>query len=264
MPYSNYHTHTNFSDGGNTPEEMVLAAIQEGCPELGFSDHSYLDFDDTWTMTPESEPAYKAEILRLKEAYKDQISIKLGVELDTYTKDMDLSDYDYVIGAVHCVFKDGHYIPVDLAVEDLLKEIDTLYDGDRYAFIEDYYKEVARVYEKTHCNIVAHFDLCTKFLEKGFEIDISSPRYMQAADAALDALLEQPVIFEVNTGAMSRGYRGEPYPDERILLNLAEAGKPVILSSDSHSVDTITYAFPEAEALTKKYDLTLLSRLNLW
>lgn len=33
---SNYHTHTRFCDGKNTPEEIVREAIRLGCPELGF------------------------------------------------------------------------------------------------------------------------------------------------------------------------------------------------------------------------------------
>ena len=30
MMYSDLHTHTTFSDGKNTPEEMVLSAIEKG------------------------------------------------------------------------------------------------------------------------------------------------------------------------------------------------------------------------------------------
>lgn len=262
MSYNNYHTHTTFCDGKNTPEEMVQAAIKAGCKELGFSGHSYIAIDNDWNMTPEDTALYKAEVNRLKECYKDQISIKLGVEQDTLSDISDLDDYDYVIGAVHCVIKDGHYIPVDLEVTALNKAIDDYYGGDPYAFVEDYYKEVATVYEKTHCNVVAHFDLVTKFIEKGFHIDVNNPRYQKAANEALDALLKAPVLFEINTGAISRGYRSEPYPEPRILARLAEAGASVILSSDSHSVDTITYGFREAEALAKKYDLNLYSVLD--
>ena len=40
----NFHTHTTFSDGKNTPEEMILSAIQKGISILGFSDHSMFPF----------------------------------------------------------------------------------------------------------------------------------------------------------------------------------------------------------------------------
>ena len=42
---TNYHTHTNFSDGNNTAEEVVLSAIEKGFNAIGFSDHGYTDFD---------------------------------------------------------------------------------------------------------------------------------------------------------------------------------------------------------------------------
>ncbi len=48
--HSNYHTHTTFCDGENSPEEMVLAAIDAGLPELGFSGHSHLEGEPDWTM----------------------------------------------------------------------------------------------------------------------------------------------------------------------------------------------------------------------
>ena len=41
----NYHTHTDFCDGQNTPEEMAEAAAKKGFTALGFSGHSYTDFD---------------------------------------------------------------------------------------------------------------------------------------------------------------------------------------------------------------------------
>ena len=51
MILSNFHTHTSFCDGKNTPEELVLYAIEQGCAELGFSGHSYVDFDKESCMS---------------------------------------------------------------------------------------------------------------------------------------------------------------------------------------------------------------------
>ena len=36
----NYHTHTKYCDGKNTPDEMVQRAIELGFTHLGFSEHS--------------------------------------------------------------------------------------------------------------------------------------------------------------------------------------------------------------------------------
>ena len=36
------HIHSTFSDGANTPEEIVQEAINRQMTTIGFSDHSYL------------------------------------------------------------------------------------------------------------------------------------------------------------------------------------------------------------------------------
>ena len=38
--FSNFHTHTVFCDGADSPEELVLEALRLGCPEIGFSGRS--------------------------------------------------------------------------------------------------------------------------------------------------------------------------------------------------------------------------------
>ncbi len=253
MAYNNYHTHTLFCDGDNTAEEMVLAAIKAGCGELGFSGHSYLDFDDSWTMTPEKAEAYRRTVTELKSKYASQISLRLGIEQDYCSDTAELALYDYVIGAVHCVLKDGNYISVDASAELLKDGIDKYYGGDEMAFAEDYFALVGDVYNKTKCDIIAHFDLLTKF----GTINTENPRYIAAEQKALEKLMDTPAIFEINTGAISRGYTDKPYPGERVLRKLADAGKEVILSSDSHSRDTILFGFDEAQKLCEKYNLKI-------
>ena len=46
MTACDFHLHTTFSDGKNTPEEMVLAAIRRGFDTVAFSDHYYSAFDE--------------------------------------------------------------------------------------------------------------------------------------------------------------------------------------------------------------------------
>ena len=88
---SNYHTHTHFCDGKNSPEEMVLQAIRLGCPELGFSGHSYLPFGTDYCMTPEKTRQYQAEIRRLQEKYAGQIKILLGIEQDYFSETLPIT-----------------------------------------------------------------------------------------------------------------------------------------------------------------------------
>ena len=66
------HMHTVFSDGKNTPEEMVQEAIRLGLDTVGISDHSHLD---PCGMTLETSVEYRAEIARLKQKYACRTAI---------------------------------------------------------------------------------------------------------------------------------------------------------------------------------------------
>ena len=240
MKLSTYHLHTTYCDGKNTAEEMVQRAIELGCPEIGFSGHAYLDFECGWCMTKEKTEAYKKEITALKEKYKDKIKIYMGIEQDYYSC-LDTSDYDYVLGSVHYVYKDGEYLPVDLSRDATNEFVKKHYDGDMYAYCEDYYKLVADLYNKTKCDIIGHVDLCTKFNEGGVQFDTSNERYVKCATEAVKALLSTPAIFELNTGAISRGYRTESYPEGFLLKTIADSGKKMVITSDTHSTQTIDF-----------------------
>ncbi len=251
MTLSSYHTHSTFSDGKNTLEEMVQSAIEQGCGEIGFSDHAPMAFDCDWSIKAEKIEEYKRQALSLKEKYKDKIKIYLGIEQDYYS--VPANGYDYIIGSVHFVYKDGEYIPVDINADEVKGYVDRLYGGDVYGYCEDYFKLVKDVYNKTKCQIIGHFDLVTKFNERMPLIDINHPRYVNAVDDALSELLKTPAIFEINTGAISRGYRTTPYPDDRTLDIIAKTGKPFVITSDTHNADTITFNFEERKkALEEK------------
>ena len=59
------------------------------------------------------------------------------------------------------------------------------------------------------------------------------------------------MIFEVNTGAISRGIRKTPYLGEELLYILKEKDSKVMLSSDSHSAETLDFYFEEAKKLLR-------------
>jgi histidinol-phosphatase (PHP family) len=54
-------------------------------------------------------------------------------------------------------------------------------------------------------------------------------------------------VFEINTGAMAKGYRTSPYPAEDQIKYIQNKGGILVLSSDSHSTDTICHAFDTIE-----------------
>ena len=254
MITSDFHVHTTFCDGKDSAEDMVLAAIKLGMKKLGFSGHSYTPFDEEPCMSPEDTQLYKQEISRLKAKYRGQIEILCGTECDYYS-DIDAKSYDYVIGSVHYLKCSGVFRHVDNTPEMLKAAIDESFGGDAYALVEHYYSLVADVVRKTNANVIGHFDLVVKLNAGGSFFDEDNPRYIDAALSAANALLKTGRPFEINTGAVSKGYRDFPYPSLRILKYIAEHGGSVVLSSDSHKKETLMYGFTEYEELARSLGL---------
>lgn len=246
MSVSNLHTHTVFCDGKDTPQELVEYAISCGCNEIGFSGHGYTDIpdEDPFCMTPENTRKYLDELRRLKEIYKGRINIRIGVEQD-YFSEVDQDEFEYVIGSVHYVLKDGKYLPIDESKELFIDIVKKYYDGDYYKLAADYYALAGDIYSKTKCDIVGHFDLITKYNEGNTLFETSDPRYVKAADDALEKLLKEDVIFEINHGAVARGYRTTPYPEERIIEKIRAAKKSVIHTSDCHSKEELLFGLDD-------------------
>lgn len=241
------HTHTTFCDGKHTPREMVEAAIELGCTTLGFSGHSPMGVAgaEEWTMRRERVLRYVDEINRLKDEYKDRIEILAGIEQDYFSGTRD-PIFDYAIGSVHGIRIDGDYFNVDNTPEEFTRAVDKYYDGNVMGAVRDYYALVTDVVDKTKCDIIGHFDLVTKFNEKCDLFDTTSKEYRTIALEALDALIEKKKIFEINTGAISRGWRTKPYPEDFLLKRLVEKGADLMITSDSHHKDTILFAYEDA------------------
>lgn len=236
------HTHTTFSDGRCSPAETARAAEALGLSRLGFSDHSYTAFGESWCMKKSDTLRYIEEIHALKEAYRGRLEILCGIEQDFYS-DEPVEAYDYVIGSVHYLKKDGVYLPVDESAALLREAADRHFGGDVYALAELYFDTVSRVVEKTHADIIGHFDLVSKFNEQTPLFDTQNPRYVAAWQAAADRLIAFGKPFEINTGAIFRGYKTVPYPAPEMLEYIAAHGGRFILSSDSHQSDALCFDF---------------------
>lgn len=236
------HTHTTFSDGRNSPEEMVLSAIDRGLSVLGISDHSYTSFDERYCIPRARLEEYKTCIHSLREKYRNRIGIALGLEKDYYSDTVD-DGYDYLIGSVHYIKLGGEYIPVDESAQILIDAAVRHCGGDLYSLAEIYYNTVSDVIHRTNADIIGHFDLFKKFNRDGSLFDERAPRYKKAVIDATDRLLAFDVPFEVNTGAISRGYRDDLYPSPEIIGYIKARGGKLILSSDSHAANSLCFAF---------------------
>ena len=258
----NLHTHTTYCDGKNTPEEMVLAAIERGFGALGFSAHSYMHFTArNASLVPEDTAAYKAEIAALKKRYEDKIDLFCGLEYEYYSE-CEQSGYDYLIGSVHYFKIDGKYVGFDRSAEVMQDIVNTHFSGDGMAFAKAYYATLATLPSRGKFDIIGHVDLIAKHKGTVDFFDEDSKAYQKLACEALDALTGKIPFFEVNTGCVARGYRKTPYPAPFLLRELRARGFGAVISSDCHQAESLDCAFDDAAALlescgfTEKYILT--------
>lgn len=242
---SNFHTHSTFCDGNNTPEEIVNAAIEKGFDTIGFSGHGYTAFDLRYCM--KDTDGYIAEITRLKEKYSGNIKIFLGVEEDAFHP-VDRSKFDYIIGSSHYFCIDNEYLPIDSSY-DYFKKCLNAFNYDVIRLAKTYYTSFCSYIKERKPDIIGHFDLITKFDEIDDSLFLKNDAYNQIAEKYIAEASESGCVFEINTGAISRGYRTSPYPNENLLHVLKKKEARILLSADSHSVDTLDFAFEE----TKKH-----------
>lgn len=251
IPLSDFHTHSSWCDGKNTLREMAEAAYKKGLYAFGFSGHSPMGDDCEWCIASKRLEGYFSEATELKKEYEGKIELLVGLELDVFSP-IPSQEFDYFISSVHYIKKDGAMLPIDLSKKQTISDVEKYYGGDYYAYTADYFELVGKCADRLDGVIVGHFDLVTKFNEGDCLFDTTDERYLAQGYAAIDKLLERNVMFEVNTGAISRGYRTEPYPSVPFLEYINKKGGKIILSGDCHNADAICYAFDLALDHIKK------------
>ena len=241
---------------------MIEMAIELGFDSLGFSSHAPSMQHTTWEADALEE--YKETVNLLKMRYRDRIKIFLGIELDRYSAGVISTEgYDYRIGSVHMAKKDGVWLDFDHSADEAKKTISELFGGDSLAYAALYYQTVAELPSVLDYEIVGHFDVLTKFSERYPSIiDIESKRYRCLALEALHSLREDCEIFEVNTGAISRGHRTTPYPAPFILDEMKRLDCKLVLTSDCHNKDFLDCHFPEAKEYIKAHGFDTLYYLT--
>ena len=260
MIRADFHTHTNLCDGRNTPREMVEAAYRAGFTDFGVSGHADYDcVEKGFGMIGDIFDRYLKELRELKEEFRGRMNVYVGIELDScgpYQK------ADYAIGSTHAIPVEGGYLAVDMSDPELVEGVEKYFGGDWYAMCEAYYAQHAKVADIFPCDWIGHFDLVCKFNEGNRHFDETSARYREPAMAALEKLLTRSLPFEINTGAISRGYRKLPYPDLFFLKEIKARGGRIMINSDSHSVDTIGYGFKQAKEMAEAAGFTSVSVLQ--
>lgn len=251
--HANFHTHTNFCDGNNSPEEFVIAALTKKMRAIGFSAHVPVSISNKWNMHAEKTDAYFTEIRHLKQKYANSIEIYCGFEMDYLATDKkdDTQKYiaraDYTIGSVHYLYDKvaKKYYFADGAVNDITTTINEFAHGDVKYFVTAYYQELINVINEFNPNIIGHFDIIKKQNRGNIFFNEADNWYQNLVQQVLDKVVTAGTIIEVNTGGRSRGFVTENYPSDWILQECLARKIPVIISSDAHKAENIDGFFAD-------------------
>lgn len=256
---ANYHTHTSLcrhADG--LMEEYVLSAIKAGFQELGFSDHTpwkyHSDYISHMRMRLFEFSDYKKEVLRLKEKYKDQISIKLGLECEYFPEYMEwLLDFikeeelDYILFGNHFKISD---------------EIPRSYYGSQIhdaKGLNRYVEDVIKGMELGCYAYLAHPDLFMRSLDSWDEACDEASRRICAKAKELGVILEYNLAGKMMGIALKRDF----YPYPRFWEIAGEYGCKAIVGVDAHTPSALqdTVLYDEGRAYLKEVGCELVDTI---
>jgi putative hydrolase len=215
--WSDWHTHSDLTDGTASPDAMADAAVEAGLSSWGLSDH--VRADTTWL------PEYVATIRSIR---REDLQIRCGVEaklLDTaghLDLPTELPRLDYVLIADHQFpGRDGPLHPA--AVKTAIANGSMTVAGVVSELVA---ATIAGVRRSPYLPIIAHlFSLLPKMGLS--EADVSDAHLRSLASACLHA------------GGVVEANEKWQCPSARTVAYLAGKGVPIIAGSDAHRVEDV-------------------------
>ena len=245
--FADYHVHTSYSDDSEYPmEEVVKDAISFGLDEICFTDHVDYgvkrDWDDPRGMTyrrggagePErmalanvDYPRYATEIAALREKYKDQITLKMGIEfgiqthtIPQYEKLFSVWPFDFIILSVHQV-EDKEFWTQDFQRGRTQTEYNLRYYEEILALVQQYH----------HYSVLGHMDLISRYDKAG---PFSFEKIRPIVKEILNTIISDGKGIEVNTSCHRYGLNDLTPSTDILRLYRDLGGRIITIGSDSH------------------------------
>lgn len=264
MKRTSYHVHTRYCDGAKSPEEMILAAIEQNMSGIGISGHSMYPFSSEFHMAIQDFSTYAQEIRMLAEKYKDTIQVWLGFEAE-YIQGVSAPDHalyaefkpDYLIGSVHYVpapqeKKAGIPWCVDAGAKEVAEGLQRCFDGNIQEGIKAYFAAIRDMVIKYDFDIIGHLDLPRKRNKELNLFDETSSWFLEEAERTIQVIASTSKIVEVNTNGLTRGVVDSVYPSDALLEMLVKYKVPVTVNSDAHRSQDLTENFEPTYKKLKK------------
>ncbi|RCX18496.1 histidinol-phosphatase (PHP family) [Fontibacillus phaseoli] len=246
-----YHTHhARCGHAVGSLEQYVQRGIEIGLSQIGLSDHMPLLHVDPVAYYPEMAmpmeelPRYVEEAFVLKEKYRGQIDVRVGLEGD-YIEGWEeqigriIQEYpwDYVIGSVHFL---GEWDVSDF------RQVHNWEGQDVFAVYERYYDAVTKAARTGFYDIMGHLDVIKRF---GNRPDPArDAETIRLERQALSAVKAGGVAMELNASGLSKPV-AEMFPSRRMLEAAVEMGIPFTVGSDAHDPLKLSEHLDTARAL---------------
>ncbi|WP_128099835.1 histidinol-phosphatase HisJ [Paenibacillus sp. DCT19] len=253
-----YHTHhERCGHAVGKLEEYVKRGVEIGLSQIGLSDHMPLLHVDPANYYPEMAmpmdelPRYVEECFSLKEKYRGQIDVRVGLEGD-YIEGweneiraiIERYPWDYVIGSVHFL---GEWDITDFRQTHHWEGRNVL------EVYRQYYDAVSKAAATGMYDIMGHSDVIKRF---GFSpAPEETDERITLENAALQAIAKSGCAMELNASGLSKPC-AEMFPGRRMLTEAIELGIPLTLGSDAHDPLKLGDYLPEAEALLRELGCT--------
>ncbi len=267
--YPNYHTHTHYCDGKGTAQDYVTEAIRLKMPALGFSGHAPVPFKSWWNMPANDFEKYLNETWELKEKYREQIDIFVGIEADYLEDLLSANDFasqnlDYIISSLHFLLPKKAEQPWDFIISSgkFKTGLAQYFGNNSKQFLNYYYSQMNAMIEKGGFDIIAHIDQANKFNKHKQFFDEDTPFFKKLINETITLAAEKDIIIEINTRGRLKKLSENFYPSPAFLKMCCEKKVRICLSADAHKTSELQSFLPEAALAAKAAGYKEVFELN--
>ncbi|MFS1517600.1 histidinol-phosphatase HisJ [Bacillus sp. SCS-151] len=252
---SDGHVHTPYCPHGtdHSIEQYINRALSLNLSEISFTEHAPLPvgFEDPTpqqdsAMKPSQLEEYIATISTLKEKYKSEIKINIGLEVDyiqgfeSETKEF-LNTYGAVLDdsilSVHFLLNNGAYHCIDYSPEmfhTIIQKIGSI-EKVYQQYYETVYQSVIADLGEHKPKRIGHITLVKKF-QKKFPCKLT---FSDEIVELLSMVKKEKMQLDYNGAGVNKPLCKEAYPSDWIILEAIKQGIPLVYGSDAHSVNDL-------------------------
>lgn len=266
---ADYHVHSEFSDDSlETMEKQIERGIELGLDEICFTDHVDYGIKKDWEegdivfrggdgintaadhfepLANVNYPEYFGKLLRMKETYKNKITIKKGLELgvQTITAEQNQKLFDRYQDELDFVLLSMHQVDnLEFWTQDYQR------GKSQQEYNEGYYKEIYEV-QKVYkdYSVLAHLDMLIRY-------DMNGVYPFEKVKDIIAEILKQAIRddkgIEINTSSWHYGLKDTTPSRDILRLYKDLGGRIITIGSDAHNTAYLGDHIADAQRILKE------------